>query len=598
MAINKAVRAVTFESGLDSAIQYFQMDLVGTNSQYAVLDTATRLQALTGMILGEKDDYSADTGAISGSNAGGSVVKNAADIVPESGDLSTATLPEQGSNSQITYTGDDGKSFTFNVKWLDSFTKFVSGTSVNDSQDVTARLMDSRYLVDLNDFDENELFYQDSPKLSEALGNPTYGDMKNYALTTLKGLNTYWLKEWAKLIYDSYGLDFDGKTIEVKLTQQGQFMSSCFTTAKMNNDLPNDNAVIGFIISNLDENNPNGLLTYADGHIEQFFDRVVAHEMVHAAMMIQGLTKFLPAPYASTPRYFLEGVADLVVGIDDYNAGYNNENSQMIKNLLEDPDMLNDALRDTPYNQNGAYYVAGYMFLRYLAKQALDKNIYVLTDENQNDSINFDGSNHTIITNYDSSKVINYGTDFLSANVSGTYNDFLVLNSSHEFLYMRDVRGEMMNFQVGSDGKAYAYMAEGAGEVDGRTFDDGNSFEVIFGANNADNVIRAGNGGSQLWGGYLGNDELYGGSERDMFTYEINSGNDTIHDAESQDIVILRSIDLSQITSAEILDNGVNFSVSYGGTLKVEGTPENFLLEDSDNIYSADYENKTWTQKN
>ena len=117
MAINKAVRAVTFEDNLATAIQHFKMGITGEDSKYANLDTATRLQELTGMVLGEKGDYSADTGAISGSNAGGSVVKNAADIVPESGDLSTATLPEPSSTSQITYTGNDGKSFTFNVKW-------------------------------------------------------------------------------------------------------------------------------------------------------------------------------------------------------------------------------------------------------------------------------------------------------------------------------------------------------------------------------------------------------------------------------------------------------------------------------------------------
>ena len=63
-----------------------------------------------------------------------------------------------------------------------------------------------------------------------------------------------------------------------------------------------------------------------------------------------------------------------------------------------------------------------------------------------------------------------------------------------------------------------------------------------------------------------------------MFIYEISSGNDTIHDTESQDMVILRGMDLSYLTAAEILDNGVNLSFSYGGTLKVEGTPENFLF--------------------
>ena len=49
-------------------------------------------------------DHNADTGAITGSNAGGSTVKNAADIVPEDDvDLSTLPLPEPGSTTPITY---------------------------------------------------------------------------------------------------------------------------------------------------------------------------------------------------------------------------------------------------------------------------------------------------------------------------------------------------------------------------------------------------------------------------------------------------------------------------------------------------------------
>ena len=195
--------------------------------------------------------------------------------------------------------------------------------------------------------------------------------------------------------------------------------------------------------------------------------------------------------------------------------------------------------------------------------------------------------------------MINYQTDFISANIyNQANNDFALINSSGNFLSVRDVRGEMMNFQTDSGGKAYAYMADGAGGVDGRTFDGGDKFEVIFGANSADNVIRAGNGGSQLWGGYLGNDELYGGAGEDIFTYDIKGGNDKIYNAESQDIVLLVNSNVSQITSAEILDNGVNLGFSYGGTLEVEGKPTDFVFEQDGSTYTADYQNKTWTQKN
>ena len=89
------MRAVSNEHDLQSSVNNFINLLVGDKiSGNAEIDSNTRLQEVAGVIIGAQKDYSADTGAISGSNAGGSQIKNAADIVPESGDLSTATLPE------------------------------------------------------------------------------------------------------------------------------------------------------------------------------------------------------------------------------------------------------------------------------------------------------------------------------------------------------------------------------------------------------------------------------------------------------------------------------------------------------------------------
>ena len=269
-----------------------------------------------------------------------------------------------------------------------------------------------------------------------------------------------------------------------------------------------------------------------------YVDRIVAHEMVHAAMLASGTLK-----WSSMPKFFFEGVADLINGDDDYNAGYNNEIDQSIKKFFENPDTLTDALSDNPSMAGIAYYPAGSIYLRSLAKMASGTTIFVGTDENKNRSINFDG-NITIVTNYDESNTINYNTDFIRANIAGNYNDFAALKSDDEIL-----------------------------------------------------MIRAGNGGSMLWGGYCGNNELYGGAGADTFIYDINGGNDKVYNAESQDNVLLRGMDLSQITSAQINDNGVSLSFSYGGTLNVEGTPANFILETSGTTYGADYQNKTWSQK-
>ena len=594
IALDKAVRAVTILDDFKYSVNVFKTLLTADNIDgYSNLDSDARLQKVTGMIIGADNDYDADTGAISGSNAGGSVKKNAADIVPESGDLSTATLPAEGSTTQITYTGDDGKSFTFNVKWPDSFTKFVSGTAVDSTTDPNVRLKDSQFLVDLNDFDENEKFYSDNPFMA-AVVDMTYDDMKKGELTILKGLNTYWLQAGAKLIYDSYGLDFDGKTIEIQLIAGGDYMDSQFTTARNTDSLPSDNLIIGLNLlsyGKIDETNPNGISMFGS-LIRKFLDRTIAHEMVHAAMLASGTLK-----YSGMPTFFIEGVADLVQGDDDFNSS----RTEQIRNFFTSSDALTNAL--SYEESSGAAYPAGDMYLRFLAKTAESTNIFVGTDENKNQTINFDG-NATIITNYDESNVINYDTAFQAATISETFNDFVVIPSynfgeglNSRILLIRDVRGKLMSF-TSQSGDVYAYMADDSGEIDGRTFGDGNKVEILFGMNNKNNVLRAGNGGSYLWGGYLGNDELYGGAGEDGFIYDINGGNDTVYNAESQDTVFLRNVDLSQITSAQINDNGVNISFTYGGSLNVFGQPANFVIENDGAVYSVDYQNKTWTQKN
>ncbi|MBQ7630104.1 MAG: hypothetical protein IJS81_07835, partial [Selenomonadaceae bacterium] len=496
-ALDKAVRAVLRHvNDFKFSVEAFQAFLTADNLEgYSELDSDTRLQKVTGMVIGADNDYEADTGAITGSNAGGAVKKNSADIVPESGDLSTATLPAEGSTTQITYTGDDGKSFTFNVKWPESFSKFVSGTAVDSTTDPNDRMKDSRFLVDLNDFDENEEFYADDSLSSLFVGNVTYGEMKSAETTIIKALNTYWLQAGAKLIYDSYGLDFDGKTIEIQLIAGGNFSDSHFTTARNKDSLPADNVIIGLNLAGygkIDATNPNGV-SMLGTHTKRFLDRTVAHEMVHAAMLASGTLKL-----SGMPHFFVEGVADLVQGDDDYNSA----RTTQIRNFLANPDSLTNALAYEGTSSDA--YPAGHMWLRFLAKNAEDTNIFVGTDENKNQTINFNDT-HTIITNYDESNIINYDTNFIAAGISETFNDFIAVSSNAtdgnvSELLIRDVRGTTITFTNPAGATAYVYMASDAGEIDGKTFGDGNKFEVLFGMNNKNNVIRAGNGGSQLWG--------------------------------------------------------------------------------------------------
>ena len=587
IALDDAIRTVTKFSSLDEAKKSL-VDKLKDTETYP--DTDTRLKEATGMELGKRMIFTVDTGAITGSNAGGSTVKNAKDIVPEDGDLSTATLPTPGSTSQITYTGDDGKSFTFNVKWPDSFTTIVHGYRISTIDEIDDGLTDSRNYVDLAQFNpDDSLGYVEtySDGTTETATYPTYGTIINGIETVLKGLNTYWLKESAKLDYDSLGMALDGQTIEIKFMGGGLYDLPAADTFAIRKDyLPANEIVLAINIVQrtnlLDSVDPNGAYIYAIDPVARYLDRVVAHELVHAIMYSNGTIK------KGMPQFFTEGIAEVVQGDDDYNS----EMIDTIKSFVSDPSILQEALGLGEGTGTFNAYPAGDMFIRFIAKQSLDVTP-IVGDSSQAETFSCTTTS-AVITNYDEDDTIYFDKAVENFSISDTFNDFQVEGTEENKLVVRDARGKTITFNTPS-GTAYAYMAASSSEIDGNNFNGGKNFEILFGANYEDNTIRAGNGGSYLWGGNYGNDEFFGGTGQDTFAYSFRSGNDTVQNAESQDIIRINNTTLEQISLAQITDGGVNLQFVDGGTLNVNGTPTTFVLSSENKIYHADYQNKTWS---
>ena len=594
-ALDNAIRTTTTFASAEEAVDIFKNALKDTE-KYP--DTDTRLLQATGMILGAKGDKSVDTGAISGSNAGGSTVKNAQDIVPESGDLSTATMPTAGSTTPITYTGADGNSYTFYVKWPDSFTTVIHGFNKDDGVDNEARLTNRRYYVDFNNLDDNEYYTMTTTEDGETKteNSPTYGQMKSAIETIAKGLNTYWLKEAAKLNYDSLGLALDGQTIEIAFVAGDLYDDASAITFSHRNDFqPSDHIIIAidlFNYGNMDSTDANGKTAAGDAI---YLDRVIAREMVHAVMYATGTFK------KGMPQFFTEGVADLVQGDDDDNA----EQLTRIPTLVNNPDTLADALSFAEGTGSTYAYPAGDMFLRYLAKQSLNVTP-MIGNSSQAQTFSYNTADG-VVSGYKDGDVINYnmteGAALRKSDTTRNINDFLLTEytanfQSSNYLIVRDARGKLITLNT-SAGIQYAYMSPTAGEVDGRNFNGGANYQFIFGANYADNTLRAGNGGSELWGGNRGNDTLFGGTGADSFNYYFDGGNDTIYNAESQDGVFLGNMTLDKISAAQITDNGVNLTFTDGGTLNISGQAGYFVLENNDTFttYKADYQNKTWSQE-
>ncbi|HCB94156.1 MAG TPA: hypothetical protein DEP57_10205 [Selenomonas sp.] len=362
--LDNAVRAVSRFTGLQDAINAFVNDVTDTSR---TPDTAQRLKETCGIILGPDNDFSVDTGSVSGANAGNGVVKNAVDIVPETGTLLDLSMPEGGSVTKHSYTTSDGQTFSFNIQWPTSFTQVVdrkwqTTATYNPEAWTTEELTNQTYYSDLNNNQDTKTY--------------TAQQLKDSIETITKGMEHWWVDESAKLIYDSYGVDFNGKTLKVEyFVNQDNIQADTGPADKKDNDTTPAN-VISMAIAlplygKIDPVDVNGNTRIEDGLAQCYLDRTIAHEMVHAVMQGSGTLKsYEPktSSVASMPEFFTEGVAELVMGLDDYD-GQNKANILALANNREN---LKNAMVLASGTGTSIRYASGYMFLRYLCQQGLD----------------------------------------------------------------------------------------------------------------------------------------------------------------------------------------------------------------------------------
>ena len=298
-ALDEAVRACSNFSSTQDWLDSFQKDC-----QDAMDDGCTTEQ-MVNTVCGIVRDT--DTGAITGYDAGSGTIKTAVSIVPEESPASTAVMPVLGSTTTI---------------------------------------------------DGLEVTWPTQEELDTAIANGANANSLNFAL---KGLNTWWIHESIKLGTESYGLSFTEpgttiKTIKVNVDYQNngtlayvqwyyyldtgkQFDMSLNVNLKYYNDLV--------------ETDPNG---YAPTYKQEYLDRTLAHEFVHALMVAN-------MDYISElPLIFKEGIAEFVHGIDDARP-------YSIAEVASDLSILKKALNLNATKGYEEYYSAGYMALHYLAKK-------------------------------------------------------------------------------------------------------------------------------------------------------------------------------------------------------------------------------------
>lgn len=292
-----------------------------------------------------------DTGAITGADAGGPVVKNKESIVPE---------PEGMTVEDFVYDASQKSKFT------------------DCSPLITGGIMSAK------EFSFTEVdgltFYWDDSALDKL-------PVKRELLEQIVGgITTTWASESMKLIEESYGISYWEKDNMAYKNSEGK---PCLQIYFFHDENTTELARVQFTV-------PTSISSYAtakqvlgintaefpeimtdvngDGTGGFYTDRIIAHELVHAVM---GATIFR---FDALPKFFTEGIAELVHGIDEERASmiYSSVNPTLTATSegkkLDYSEFMHRVLSVENANvlQDTYTYAAGYLLLRYLGKQVSD----------------------------------------------------------------------------------------------------------------------------------------------------------------------------------------------------------------------------------
>ncbi|MBE8953597.1 MAG: calcium-binding protein [Quinella sp. 1Q7] len=226
-----------------------------------------------------------------------------------------------------------------------------------------------------------------------------------------QGLYTWWAKGALDLIKTSYGYSFTDSDVHFKKITVS-FVEDNSTTELAWNDYHDRNSdgkadgkvdAVELVVNmryykNIVTTNPNGY----SKDTKFYLDKTLAHELTHTLMHAKVLYGY------ELPKFIKEGWAELTAGIDDERAGD-------ITYLAKNPSVLSNTLN----GKSDSYaYSAGYVFMRYLAKQAATGGAYTynaakaksLVGTAGKDSLNNAVSGATIQAFGGNDKIYNAGT--------------------------------------------------------------------------------------------------------------------------------------------------------------------------------------------
>ena len=323
-----------------------------------------------------------------------------------------------------------------------------------------------------------------------------------------QALYTWWAKNSLDLVVESYGdnYSFDNATCNevtvdfVDDEDEGLAWITPTTDSKgITTDL--ELSINMHYYNDFETTDVNGTAS-ATGAV--YLDRTLAHEFTHAAMMAN------VNYFTQLPLFIKEGIAELTHGIDDMRRA-------RIRALASTPESLQSSLSLSVLNSSSAnYYAAGYIFMRYLAKQLGDDyNIFTKKADNFTNYVN----NTVLSALAGNDTVINCAENVTVYGGSG--NDYLVSQITSIAPTISGGAGNdtVMSFVEKSSlsgGSGNDYIYSGYGYING-TVASGSSGDL--------NTITAGSGNDTIY--------LASGSTNNLIQY--SSGNDIIYGFNSDD---------------------------------------------------------------
>ena len=399
-----------------------------------------------------------------------------------------------------------------------------------------------------------------------------------------QGLYTWWISNSLDLIADSFGSNFSFTKKSSAVTNQlyVEFVDNTedkeVAISAINDDSSGD--LNGFKLTinmnTLKDSLSKDELTTSDlTYLNTYFDRAVAHELAYAVMQANINTPIFD--YLS--GFIIEGLAELATGAKD-------SLESRITSIAEDITNLELAIDEKNLGRyEDLMYEGGYLFFRYLARQAGDLTIANKTADTivrtfyGNDTINNYANNVTILSNSSDSYGSSDDEIYIRENVSGNYvisgqgKDTIFIYANTENTTINSGKGTDSIVSRGEN--ALIYGEEGNDIISLSSSAENNT---IFGGKGGDCIVSGAK--AALIYGEDSNDEIYllkaarnntifGGAGADYVELFKGTANHTISTGAGKDTIIIDGAENISLASEDDIDyiqirTGSKVTVSSG----------------------------------